>query len=468
MEKSGFFNGISGDRKYKASDFAEYFNSFITNGVFPNPSSNLQVIANNNMTISLKSGKAWINGYIYINTDDLILSIDPADGTLNRIDRIVLKYDTVNRIITAQVKKGTFASSPTAPALQRDADAYELGIADINVAKGIVSIPQSNITDTRLNTSLCGIVNSLIQADTTTLLNQYESGMQNKEAQFTQDFNTWFATIRAALDGDTAGNLLNLINNHKDDNTLHKTANIPMTSYVMSANGGAISPTDTINQAIGKLEKNAESHLADIAKHITADERAAWNNKLDKSGGVLTGDFSINTGAGSTARFYFDDALMFAKNSVDARLTIASDGTVKAVASNTILATAKGIWSDTSTSIPAGATYTKTIPIGFNAKKGRIILKGVDDSKFALIHITTDANDATSIWAALTNTVRGFSKPYNGHLTDSVNGSVFSSNGNIEILDAYILGTNLLIVFKNTSTSAATLNIHQCLWEVEG
>ena len=45
-EKSSFFTSLNGDRKYKASDFAEYFGTFISNSVFPNPNTNLQVIAN--------------------------------------------------------------------------------------------------------------------------------------------------------------------------------------------------------------------------------------------------------------------------------------------------------------------------------------------------------------------------------------------------------------------------------------
>ena len=78
--RSGFFNSVNGDRKYDAKRFAEYFNSFIGNGVFPNPSDNLQVIANNDMTVTVKAGKAWINGYIMINDDDYILALDVADG----------------------------------------------------------------------------------------------------------------------------------------------------------------------------------------------------------------------------------------------------------------------------------------------------------------------------------------------------------------------------------------------------
>jgi hypothetical protein len=211
-ENSSFFNSVNGDRKYKAEDFANFFNSFITNGVFPNPSTNVQIMANGDMTVTVKPGKAWINGYCYFNDADLILPIDVADGVLNRIDRIVLRMDTAGRAINAIVKKGTFASSPVAPALQRDADGYELGIADIYVGAGVTEITQASITDQRLNSDLCGIVNSLIQADTTTLLNQYTEGFKDRENSFSQEFQDWFADLQDTLSGDVAGNLLNKIN----------------------------------------------------------------------------------------------------------------------------------------------------------------------------------------------------------------------------------------------------------------
>lgn len=286
MEKSSFFKSINGDRKYKAEDFAKYFATFIANGVFPNPSNNLQVMANNDMTVTIKAGPAWINGYIYINTEDLILTLDVADGVLNRIDRIVLRMDTVGRAINAKVKKGAFASSPAAPSLQRDADGYEIALADIYVTKGAISITQSSITDLRLNKDLCGIVHGTVdQVDTTTLFNQYQTWFAEKQAQYNNDldsftttkkqaftswysttttnseadiksmedefeneFNTWFASIKNVLSGDTAGNLLNLINGHKDDkNNPHQ---------VTVSQIGAVS-TESFN-----------SHKADNTKHL--------------------------------------------------------------------------------------------------------------------------------------------------------------------------------------------------------
>lgn len=232
--RSGFFNSINGDRIYSATHWAEYFATFIGNGVFPNPSSNLQIASNNNMTISVKAGKGWINGYILINDSDYLLDITPADGALNRIDRIVMRYDTVDREIRLEVKQGTFATNPTAPVLQRDADAFELALADIRVNAGAISISQANITDTRLNGDLCGIVHGVVdQVDTKTLFNQYQSWIAQEKLRFENDvdgwmtneqddfetweqqqkndFDMWFANIQDILGGNVAANLQNQI-----------------------------------------------------------------------------------------------------------------------------------------------------------------------------------------------------------------------------------------------------------------
>lgn len=229
MEKSSFFNSVNGDRKYNAEDIAEYFRSFIGNGIFANPSTNLQVISNNNMTVILKAGKAWINGYFYYCTDDLIINIDNADGVLNRIDKIVIKMDKTARTISAEIKKGIFASNPVAPIITRNSDIYELGIADIYISKGTTSINQVNITDLRLNSNYCGIVHStVVQADVTTILNQYTEKLNQKELDFEKNFIEWFNHIQTQLSGDVAGNLqLQIDTNKANINTLFfKTGDI--------------------------------------------------------------------------------------------------------------------------------------------------------------------------------------------------------------------------------------------------
>ena len=256
------FTSVNGDRKYTSAFFAEYFASFIGNGVFPNPSTNTQVVADGGMNVSVQQGKAWIDGYILYVDNPQSLTLDSGDSSLPRIDKIVIRLDKINREIVLAVKNGTPATNPTAPNLQRDGDMHELGIANIRVDRGTSTITQSNITDLRLNSNQCGIVRGTIEEiDTTTLFNQYQNWIEQKKAEFNQDlinytdtkqsefegwvdnkeqdyntyvgtkqsewdswydtttvqlqqdFMAWFNMIVDILDEDTAGNLLNIINN---------------------------------------------------------------------------------------------------------------------------------------------------------------------------------------------------------------------------------------------------------------
>ncbi len=164
MEKSGFFNSSSGDRVYDAADFAAYFGSLVSNGIFYVTTSNLQVTPTAGMTVSIAAGSAWINGYRYENTEALNKTLSTANGSYPRIDRIIIRWSLLNRSITAVVLTGTAAASPIAPALTRSTDVYELCLAEILVPQAATSITSGNITDTRLSSSLCGTVNSLVTA----------------------------------------------------------------------------------------------------------------------------------------------------------------------------------------------------------------------------------------------------------------------------------------------------------------
>jgi len=164
MEKSGFFNSSGGDRVYSATDFAAYFGKLVSNGIFFAVATNLQVTPGSGMAVSVAAGSAWINGYSYVNTDVLELNLATASGVNPRIDRIVVRFSAVERRIYLAVLTGIPAEIPVAPALTRSNDTYELGIAEIVVLKGSVAVMALNVADTRLNTALCGLVNSLVTA----------------------------------------------------------------------------------------------------------------------------------------------------------------------------------------------------------------------------------------------------------------------------------------------------------------
>lgn len=209
MEKYSFFNDINDDRVYFAEDFARHLKKYFTNGIFNNE---LRVIANNDMTITIQEGDANIEGYRYSNTGDLIKTVETADGTLKRIDNVVIRLDLTNRLISAQIIKGTFSDNPSAPALVRSSTVYDIKIAEIYVNNGATSITQSAIKDTRFEESVCGVVASTVETLNTEeiydqLYTKFEEYIQTTEDTFSE----WFNKIKNQLDSDAAGKLANQI-----------------------------------------------------------------------------------------------------------------------------------------------------------------------------------------------------------------------------------------------------------------
>ncbi len=198
-EWSCFFNSYEGDRRYTAAEFSEYFKSFIGNGVMLG-GDYLKVNKSYGMEIKVEVGRAFINGYHYVNKEAArTLTVNPAHVTTPRIDRVVLRLDLnqAGRRISAVIKQGTPASDPYPPTLQRDNAVWELGLADIRVNAGATEILQSNITDLRLSSTYCGIVTGLFdQPNFDNIYNQYIA----KHGEFLADwqsFRGWVLQLRA-------------------------------------------------------------------------------------------------------------------------------------------------------------------------------------------------------------------------------------------------------------------------------
>jgi len=164
VEKSGFFNSSGGDRVYDATDFARYFGSLASNGVFWATTTNLKVSPGSGVNITVAPGSGWINGYSYENTSPLELALETPHGVNTRIDRVVLRLSMPERRVYSAVITGTPATTPEPPELTRTSDVYELALADVTVPRAAVSLAVGNIADQRTNQNLCRLVNSLVSA----------------------------------------------------------------------------------------------------------------------------------------------------------------------------------------------------------------------------------------------------------------------------------------------------------------
>lgn len=252
METYSFFPSSNGDRRYRGRDWANYFASLIGNGVIPNPAGGLQVVAGEGMQVIVSPGVAYISGYRYENTDAMAVELANADGVLKRIDRIVVRWDLAERKMTTQVKSSAPASSPVAPALQRDADVFELCLADIAVDAGSLSIRQADITDRRYDTTLCGIVTGLIQQiDATELTAQLNDYMARFESESREQFEDWYNDVKDLLDPDAAGQLAAAVLELREDKLDRALTAIPenadLDTYIQD---GDFSATNSVAETI--------------------------------------------------------------------------------------------------------------------------------------------------------------------------------------------------------------------------
>lgn len=146
---------------FDAADVAAYL-AGLTSGVFSG-AEDFPVTAAGGLTVIVGAGRGWVHpsrftGYSITKREADTLTMPLADPSLPRIDRIVMRYDAGARAASLQVLQGTASSTPTAPAISRTELIYDLCLAEITRPAGSTAVTTGQITDTRLDEKLCGIV----------------------------------------------------------------------------------------------------------------------------------------------------------------------------------------------------------------------------------------------------------------------------------------------------------------------
>ena len=198
--ESGFFNSVNGDRLYNAEDMGRYLGKLVSSGVYPNPSTSLQVLTGTGMQVQVQPGYAMLESH-WLNSDSIInISIPAADVTLYRYDAVIMKLDLVQRRSTIELKQGNASSFPVAPDMTRSETVMEWCLAKIFVEPKTTTVTQSKITDTRADTKICGWITGLVnQVDTAALFTQWQTAYE----EFYENFKGWFSTLTDELRVDT-------------------------------------------------------------------------------------------------------------------------------------------------------------------------------------------------------------------------------------------------------------------------
>lgn len=161
-----------------------------TSGVFA--ADELAVSASEGMNVVLGEGRLWMAytkfaGVVYANTTGMPLTIPTADAYFDRIDRVIVRFDRTGNTIKAMIISGTPTSNPKVPAIVRNDSTFDISLAQILVKKGVTEISAADITDERLNPSVCGLMEdgvtgidtSMFEAQWAALLKQLKEAMDN-------------------------------------------------------------------------------------------------------------------------------------------------------------------------------------------------------------------------------------------------------------------------------------------------
>ena len=152
------------DRAELSDLFALLFASLVSDGVLALPDTCFKIrAAGNGLNIERMPGFGMVKGHFCYDDESDSMTLT-APQAYNRIDRVIMRLNLLERMVEIIVKQGEEAVRPQPPELIRPSagDYFELCLAEITLVPKQTTITQSSINDTRANSALCGFITQLI------------------------------------------------------------------------------------------------------------------------------------------------------------------------------------------------------------------------------------------------------------------------------------------------------------------
>lgn len=145
----GFYNSINHDRRYDAIQMSSIFDGIIEDGIFMTIGDHFNVTANNSMTLTVGTGRAWFNHTWSLNDAKMLITLPVSDLILTRYDAIVIEVNSRQeyRENSIKVVQGTPASNPVYPTLMHTTEVNQYPLAYVKVAGGASIIRQADVTN---------------------------------------------------------------------------------------------------------------------------------------------------------------------------------------------------------------------------------------------------------------------------------------------------------------------------------
>nr|DAZ08920.1 MAG TPA: Receptor Binding Protein [Caudoviricetes sp.] len=189
---------------YDAQDAAGYFATRLS-GVY-SADQDFTVTPAGGLDVQISAGHAWVHpsrwiGRSIIMQQPTTLTLPEADAALPRIDRILLRYDALARKTTLVAVSGTPASTPAAPELTRTDRIYDLCLASVARPAASTAITAADITDTRADEAVCGLMrDSVTGIPTQKLVEQWQAAQAAQENALRTAADTLLRTTQQQAD----------------------------------------------------------------------------------------------------------------------------------------------------------------------------------------------------------------------------------------------------------------------------
>lgn len=312
---SEFAYPLDGEQNYTAAQCGAFF-AGRTSGVFA-AEENLKVTVTGPRQLTLSAGIAWITtdrywGKVYCNDDAINFPLPVADGVLDMICRVVIRWNKTTNICQALLLEGAPSSSPVAPARSTTDELYDLVIADYLVQHGEINASAERLTDQRLNESLCGLMRdgvtgiptAELQAQVETLIADLREQISNVAAGIISP--SQIGAMGIGADNGAVGAKYTI--SIEPDTADKKTSSIKIIDNASGKVRAAIAANEDSNNA-----ENETSQLVLRNSSVTG-RISIQSNDIGKKGlriidenGVTRVDISHNTN-GDTCEFHINDA----------------------------------------------------------------------------------------------------------------------------------------------------------------
>ena len=194
-------NGIT----YDADDASGYLSTRLS-GIY-SADEDFAVTANGDLTVTVSAGQAWVRparfrGRSIIMEQPETVTLTAADTVRSRIDRLVLRYDATAKKTSLTVLTGTpDSASPTAPEITRTTLVYDLCLADIRRPAASTAITAADITDTRADEAVCGLMRDGVTGiPTQKLVEQWQAAQAAQEKALRTAADTLLKTTQQQAD----------------------------------------------------------------------------------------------------------------------------------------------------------------------------------------------------------------------------------------------------------------------------